>query len=151
MNDAISPAPRSSVRKPNGFSSAGGSVVGSALSLAPLVLAQAPGVGATELGMWLLAGAALTVMANQGFSFFKNLTGGFARKQPKNGEKLLTTEDCDKKHAAIAEVENQKHAAITEEIKAIRTEWKSDRKDMHTRIDDVAINVAFIRGKFEGK
>ena len=136
MNNAISPAPRSSYRIPNGFSIAGGSVVGSTLSLVPLVLAQAPSVGATELGMWLLAGAALTVMANQGFSFFKNLTGGFARKQTPRDEKTPSADDCLKKHLMV-----------DAKFEAQRIEWENNRKDLHSRINAIAQGVARIEGK----
>jgi hypothetical protein len=114
--------------------------ISSALSLAPLVLAQSPAIGATELGQWLLAGAAVAVIANQGMAFFKNIMGGFAKKQTPHDERMPTIAECIKYHTEEAQ-----------KIVLLREEWEKQRTALHGRINAIAENVAFIRGKFEGK
>ncbi len=110
--------------------------ISSIVSVAPLVLAQIPAVGATEVGQWLLAGAAVAVIANQGMSFFKNLTGGFARKRSAADPDFSTRELCD-----------QRHLMVDARLESQRMEIKSDIKGIHNRIDDVLKAVSRLEGR----
>jgi hypothetical protein len=112
--------------------------ISSALSLAPLVLAQSPVIGATELGQWLLVGAAVAVILNQGMGAFKNITGEFARKQTPREEGVPTAIDCEKKHLAIAA-----------QFQTLQKEWEADREKLHKRINTIAEGVTYIRGKLD--
>jgi hypothetical protein len=80
------------------------------------------------------------VIVNYGFTLFRNLTGGFARKRAAADDDSPSQSECDRRHAAI-------EAKFT----TIQGEWKKDRQDLHTRMNSIADNVAFIRGKIEGK
>lgn len=110
--------------------------ISSALALAPLALAQTPAIGATELGQWLLAAAAVAVIANQGMAFFKNILGGFARKRSAPDEASPTQESCD-----------QKHAKVDARAEALRMEIKNDIKGIHTRIDAILAATSRLEGK----
>ena len=107
--------------------------------LAPLFLGQIS-VGTSELGQWLFCAACATVIVNYGFTLFRNLTGGFARKRAAADDDSPSQSECDRRHAAI-------EAKFT----TIQGEWKKDRQDLHTRMNSIAEGVAFIRGKFEDK
>lgn len=130
--------------------------ISAAAALAPLVLAQVPSVSATELGQWLLVGAALAVIANQGMSFFKNLTGQFARKNPAPADSQTSVAECIQKHAAL----DGKHAALSAQIvqvtsdsearsEKLRLEVKNDVKGIHQRIDSILAGVSRLEGKIK--
>lgn len=112
----------------------------SLLSIAPLLLGQIPAVSASELGQWLFCAACVMVILNYGFALFKNLTGGFQRKQSPASEGTPSLFDCE-----------NRHASIEAKFASLQSEWKKDRQDLHGRMNAIAEGVAFIRGKFETK
>lgn len=121
--------------------------ISSALSLAPIVLAQSPAIGATELGQWLLAGAAVAVIANQGFSFFRNVTGGFQRKQSTSDDTYTPTSVCNKQHTGLTAQIAKLSTDAEARSEKLRLELKDDVKGIHKRIDDVLRGVSRLEGK----
>ena len=111
-----------------------------------MVLAQS-GVGATELGQWLLVAAAAAVIANQGTTCFKNLIAGLQKKHTPRSEGMPDMAFCDERHHDIDGRITGLDRILSSKLDAMRTEMKSDLKGVHSRVDDVMKGVARIEGK----
>ncbi len=119
--------------------------ISASLALAPLALAQAPAIGATEIGQWLLVAAAIAVIANQGMAFFRNLTSQFTKKP--SSDSYTSQMECEKKHAAIASQLDTFSTDAETRNEKLRLELKGDVQGIHKRIDDVLKGMSRLEGK----
>jgi hypothetical protein len=81
------------------------------------MLAQLPTISSGDLGGWLIAAAAVLVIAERGFAFWKN----HLREQPPPSQTYMTKTDCHLAHAATKE-ELKRLADDVEHLKAARSE-----------------------------
>lgn len=111
------------------------------VSLAPLALGQMPAVSSTELGSWLLAAAAVAVIANQAILLWRNISGGL-KEMPPPADTYVTKTVCKIIHSEVAKnlAQNEDH------IEGLRREIKEDVKGIHNRINDVLTAVSRLQG-----
>jgi len=118
------------------------------LSLTPLILGQMPAVSSTELGSWLLCGACVLVILNQGADFWrKNL-----KEQPTPAKTYVMRTVCKLLHVGVDEKFDEHSARIEKasaDTEALRKEIKSDVKGIHDRIDVILEAVSQLKGKVQ--
>lgn len=128
--------------------------VSSALALTPLVLGQfLPSVSSGELGQWIVVAAAVAIIANQGASLWKTMTGGLKEKPPP-AETYMTKTLCASQHAGLErqmESGSNRMGGLEASIKELRQEFKADMRGMHDRTNAILAGVARLEGRIERK
>ena len=124
------------------------------LSLSPIMLAQfVPSASHSQILTVLLGGAALLVIANQAFSFWKNATGNL-KEIPPPAQTYVPITRCAEEHKKNADEHTSMAATLRtigaealQRSDAVRKEIKDDVKGIHARIDDVLKAVSRLEGR----
>lgn len=120
----------------------------SGLSLAPLLLAQLGGVSSTQLGDWLISGAAVMAMGYYGAMLWQSLTRGL-RIEPPPSTTYATIANCRASREKIYDRMIVLDKAMDEKNSALRLEIKGDIRGVHSRIDDVLAAVSDVSGQLK--
>ena len=112
------------------------------ISLTPLILGTLPAVNATELGSWLLCGACVLVILNQGADFWrKNL-----KEKPAPADTYVNKTVCKILHAEVGKEfseQTKRSEKIEIDIAVLRQE---ELRGIHVRINEILKAVSRLEG-----
>jgi hypothetical protein len=125
--------------------------ISSFIALMPLAIGQMPAASESEIGRWLLAFAAVAVIANQGITFWKNISGGL-KETPPPAQTYVQKTICKLLHIEIDKHHREETERIDkaeENTEALRREIKDDIRGIHDRINLILCVVGELKGKLK--
>ncbi len=120
------------------------SSISSFVALSPLILGQFPAASESEIGRWLLVAAAVAVIANQGITFWKNISGGL-KEMPPPADTYVQKTVCKIIHTNTT----QHLKEYREENQELRKKMSEDVKGIHERVDSILDAVGQLKGKVQ--